>query len=136
MRPPVPLLRGRRASGLKSSPFSSRTVLGSFYKPEELGKRAVFFHTFAGVGTLASSALQATVHSTLNGRSGLSGWKWLMIVDAIITIPIAVVGYVFLPPLPGQKEANKATFWLSERVRPPALPLSRARSLVAFSPGH
>ncbi|GAA5843321.1 hypothetical protein JCM9279_002060 [Rhodotorula babjevae] len=114
-------------------------ILGSFYKPEELGKRAVFFHTFAGVGTLTSSALQATVHSSLNGVHGLSGWKWLMIVDAIITIPIAIAGYVFLPPLPGQKEANKATFWLSEREwtiidrrikevgRAPARPITKER---------
>lgn len=91
-------------------------ILGSFYKPHELGKRAVFFHTFAGVGTLCSSALQAATFSGLRGVHGLSGWQWLFIIDAVITLPIAVAGYVFLPALPGQKDANKATFWLSARV--------------------
>jgi ACS family pantothenate transporter-like MFS transporter len=93
-------------------------ILGSFYKPHELGKRAVFFHTFAGVGTLCSSALQAATFSGLRGVHGLSGWQWLFIIDAVITLPIAVAGYVFLPALPGQKDANKATFWLSARVSP------------------
>lgn len=93
-------------------------ILGSFYKPHELGKRAVFFHTFAGVGTLCSSALQAATYSGLRGVHGLSGWQWLFVIDAVITLPIAVAGFVFLPPLPGQREANKGTFWLSTRVRP------------------
>ncbi|GAA5883693.1 hypothetical protein JCM3774_002955, partial [Rhodotorula dairenensis] len=101
--------------GLAEAGFypGAQYILGSFYKPHELGKRAVFFHTFAGVGTLCSSALQAATYSGLKGVHGLSGWQWLFIIDAVITLPIAVAGYVFLPALPGQKEANKATFWLS-----------------------
>ncbi|GAA5953681.1 hypothetical protein JCM8115_004121 [Rhodotorula mucilaginosa] len=103
--------------GLAEAGFypGAQYILGSFYKPHELGKRAVFFHTFAGVGTLCSSALQAATFSGLRGVHGLSGWQWLFIIDAVITLPIAVAGYVFLPALPGQKDANKATFWLSAR---------------------
>ncbi|BGP42569.1 hypothetical protein JCM10450v2_006675 [Rhodotorula kratochvilovae] len=127
--------------GLAEAGFypGAQYILGSFYKPAELGKRAVFFHTFAGVGTLCSSALQATVYSNLNGVHGLSGFRWLFIIDAVITLPIAIAGYVFLPALPGQKEANKATFWLSEREwsiidrriaevgRAPARPVTKER---------
>ncbi|GAA5988817.1 hypothetical protein JCM10908_006183 [Rhodotorula pacifica] len=103
--------------GLAEAGFypGAQYILGSFYKPHELGKRVVFFHTFAGVGTLCSSALQAATYSGLNGVNGLSGWQYLFIIDAVITLPIAVAGYIFLPPLPGQKEANKGTFWLSTR---------------------
>lgn len=110
-------------------------ILGSFYKPHELGKRAVFFHTFAGVGTLCSSALQAATFSGLRGVHGLSGWQWLFIIDAVITLPIAVAGYVFLPALPGQKDANKATFWLSARVSHRSCSRRTNRALTVIHPG-
>ncbi|GAA6041481.1 hypothetical protein JCM8097_001897 [Rhodosporidiobolus ruineniae] len=102
--------------GLAEAGFypGAQFILGAFYKPAELGKRAVFFHTFGSIGTLISSVLQAAAYTNLNGKNGHAGWQWLFIVDAIITIPIAVMGYVFLPALPGQSAANKATFWLSK----------------------
>ena len=28
--------------------------------------------------------------TTLDGRNGLAGWRWLFIIDALITIPVAV----------------------------------------------
>lgn len=39
----------------------------------------------------------------------------LFIIDAIITIPIALLGFVFLPGLPWNA---KPSFWLSGAVRP------------------
>ncbi|GAA6007123.1 hypothetical protein JCM10207_001517 [Rhodosporidiobolus poonsookiae] len=103
--------------GLAEAGFypGAQFILGAFYKPSELGKRAVFFHTFGSIGTLISSVLQAAAYTNLDGVHGHAGWQWLFIVDAIITIPIAVMGLVFLPALPGQRDANKATFWMSTR---------------------
>ncbi|GAA5864202.1 hypothetical protein JCM8547_001290 [Rhodosporidiobolus lusitaniae] len=103
--------------GLAEAGFypGAQFILGAFYKPSELGKRAVFFHTFGGIGTLISSVLQAAAYTNLSGIHGHRGWQWLFIIDAVITLPIAIMGFVFLPALPGQKSANKATFWLSER---------------------
>jgi hypothetical protein len=36
--------------------------------------------------------LQAATFSGLRGVHGLSGWQWLFIIDAVITLPIAVAG--------------------------------------------
>ncbi|GAA5959973.1 hypothetical protein JCM21900_001446 [Sporobolomyces salmonicolor] len=103
--------------GLAESGFypGAQFILGSFYKPHELGKRAVFFHSWGGIGTLISSVLQAAAYTNLTGVQGLNGWQWLFIIDAIMTLPIALAGLVFLPALPGQLEANKATFWISTK---------------------
>jgi MFS family permease len=49
----------------------------------------------------------------LDGVHGLEGWRWMFIIDAIITIPIALFGFVFLPGLPLQ---DKKSWWLSEEV--------------------
>ncbi|BGP19099.1 hypothetical protein JCM10213v2_007186 [Rhodosporidiobolus nylandii] len=90
-------------------------ILGSFYSPAELGKRAVLFHTAGGIGTLISSVLQAAAYTNLDGVHGHKGWQWLFIIDAVVTLPIAILGLVFLPALPGQREAGKGTWWLSKR---------------------
>jgi hypothetical protein len=92
---------------------------------------------FVPLGTLISSVLQAAAYTNLSGVHGHAGCsssflplpllyvsltvlslktgQWLFIIDAVITLPIAAMGYIFLPALPGQKSAGKPTFWLSER---------------------
>lgn len=54
-------------------------MLGCYYKPKELGKRAVFLNMMASVGTLVSSALAAGVYTGLNGVHGHTGWQWLYV---------------------------------------------------------
>lgn len=63
--------------------------LGSFYKGTELATRLAWFW---GTQVIASavSGLMASGLLQLRGRSGLEGWKWLFLVDGIITIIIAV----------------------------------------------
>ena len=55
-------------------------TLGSWYGPSELGKRIVIFQATSSVGTMFSGYLQAAC-ANLNGTSGLSGWRWLFIMD-------------------------------------------------------
>ena len=42
-----------------------------------------------------------------------SSQRWIFIIDAVITIPIAVGGFIFLPGVPWNA---KPTFWLSQKV--------------------
>ncbi|ODN98049.1 hypothetical protein I350_07691 [Cryptococcus amylolentus CBS 6273] len=92
-------------------------ILGSYYKPHELSKRAALLGTSAGLGTLFSSILQAAAYTNLDGVHGIAGWRWLFIIDAVITLPIAVMGLVFLPAVPGHS-GNKPSFWLSQEASP------------------
>lgn len=86
-------------------------LLGGWYTPREIGKRAMIFWLSGSIGQMFSGFLQAAAYNNLSGVGGLSGWRWLFIVDAIITIPIALFGFIFLPGLPLQ---DKKEWWLTE----------------------
>ncbi|OCF32318.1 pantothenate transporter [Kwoniella heveanensis BCC8398] len=86
-------------------------LLGSWYTPRELGKRAMIFWLAGSLGNMFSGFLQAAAYRNLNGVHGLAGWRWLFIIDAIITLPIALAGFVFFPSAPLQ---DKKAWWLSE----------------------
>ncbi|KAL1896054.1 hypothetical protein Sste5346_004793 [Sporothrix stenoceras] len=89
-------------------------LLGSIYTPQELGKRAMLFWLSGSVGRLFSGFLQAAAYEQLHGVHGLSGWRWLFVVDGFITLPLALLGYIFFPNLP---QSGGRTWWLSEDER-------------------
>ncbi|KAI4603769.1 hypothetical protein KJ359_003589 [Pestalotiopsis sp. 9143b] len=86
-------------------------LIGSWYTPREIGKRAMIFWLAGSVGTLFSGFLQSAAYSNLNGVHGYAGWRWLFIVDGIITLPLAVAGFIFFPNLP---QGGKKTWWTTE----------------------
>ncbi|WOO82739.1 Pantothenate transporter FEN2 [Vanrija pseudolonga] len=86
-------------------------LLGGWYTPRELGKRVAIFWLSGSLGGMFSGILQAAASRNLDGVHGLEGWRWMFIIDAIITIPIAIFGFVFLPGLPLQ---DKKSWWLSD----------------------
>ncbi|KAK0449049.1 major facilitator superfamily domain-containing protein [Desarmillaria tabescens] len=86
-------------------------ILGSWYTPRELAKRSVAFGIAGTFGSVSSSFLQTATYKTFNGVHGLAGWRWLMIVDAAITFPVALLGFFCLPELPYNA---KPTFILNQ----------------------
>ncbi|KAF8491461.1 major facilitator superfamily domain-containing protein [Russula emetica] len=88
--------------GLAESTFfpAIQYVIGSWYKDEELAKRSCIFHTASALGPMASGFLQAGIYNSLDGSGGLAGWKWLFILDGVISIPIALLGFLVMPDLP------------------------------------
>ncbi|KAH9921852.1 MFS general substrate transporter [Fomitopsis serialis] len=94
--------------GLAESSFypAMQYVTGSWYKPDELGKRACIFHTASAFGPMISGFLQAAAYDGLNGTYGLAGWRWLFIIDGIITVPIALLGFLIMPDLPSNTRPN------------------------------
>ncbi|KAJ6188780.1 hypothetical protein N7519_003688 [Penicillium mononematosum] len=86
-------------------------MLGSWYTPREIGKRAMIFWLAGSVGTLFSGFLQAAAYTNLHGTNGYAGWRWLFIIDGIITLPLALAGYIFFPNLP---QSGKKTWWTTE----------------------
>ncbi|KAI7773138.1 hypothetical protein LA080_011748 [Diaporthe eres] len=87
-------------------------MLGSWYTPREIGKRAMVFWLAGSIGQMFSGFLQAAAlqYTNLSGKGGLEGWQWLFIVDRIITIPLALAGFVFFPNMPG----GGKTWWITE----------------------
>ncbi|KAK6827241.1 major facilitator superfamily transporter [Apiospora arundinis] len=101
--------------GLAESAFypAAHTILGSWYKPSELGKRACVFHASSAAASMFSGYLQAGVYKGLNGVHGMPGWKWLFIMDGIISLPICLAGFFLLPDLP----ENSKAFYITDADR-------------------
>ncbi|TFA98371.1 Pantothenate transporter liz1 [Trichoderma ghanense] len=85
-------------------------ILGAWYTERELGKRSGIFTASGLAGSMIGGFIQTGIHSSLNGRSGLAGWRWLFIVDGLLTIPVAAYGFFFFPDTP----RNTTAFYLTE----------------------
>ncbi|KAF5517640.1 Pantothenate transporter liz1 [Colletotrichum aenigma] len=90
------------------------SMLGGWYGPKELTKRLAILLQVESIASMFSGYLQAGLYTSMNGRHGLAGWRWLFIMDAIISLPIAVWGFFGLPDLPHN---TKAFYWSAEHVK-------------------
>ncbi|KAK9450429.1 major facilitator superfamily domain-containing protein [Limtongia smithiae] len=88
-------------------------VLGSWYYPNELGKRMALFEVSSSAAQMFAGYIQAGVYATMNGRYGVAGWRWAFIIDGIISLPIACIGFYCLPDFPTTTRAR----WLSPENR-------------------
>ncbi|KAK9240370.1 major facilitator superfamily domain-containing protein [Lipomyces kononenkoae] len=88
-------------------------VLGSWYLPGELAKRLSLYDGSYTIANIVAGYLQAVVYATLNNKYGLSGWRWLFLIDGVIGIPLAIFGYFCIPDFPTTTHA----FWLSDDLR-------------------
>ena len=90
----------------ESSTFiGTHYIMGSWYTETELGKRSGIFTSSGLAGTLFGGFLQTAIHSSMNGLHGMSGWRWLFIIDGIITMPIALYGFLLFPDTPATTQA-------------------------------
>ncbi|KAL4937216.1 hypothetical protein BDV06DRAFT_232720 [Aspergillus oleicola] len=87
--------------GLAESTFypGMQFLIGSWYRKDELAKRSCIFHTSGGIASMFSGYLMAGVYN-LGGKGGFKGWQWLFLIDGIISLPIALLGFLVLPDVP------------------------------------
>lgn len=94
-------------------------LLSMWYKREEALRRfAIFFNsvTLAGAfGSLLASAIQ-----NMNGIQGHSGWRWIFILEGLLTMVLAILTYFVLMDFP--EDAR----WLAPEERA----FMRARLLI------
>jgi hypothetical protein len=114
--------------GLLETPVASGTtyVLGSWYKPEEVFKRTGVWYVSNNIAVMFGGYLQAAAYKNLNGVHGMAGWRWLFIIDGktsvkmnkrtwiltalgIISLPIALAGFLIFPGLP----SSAKPWWLT-----------------------
>ncbi|KAJ5873859.1 Major facilitator superfamily domain general substrate transporter [Penicillium soppii] len=88
------------------------TLFMYWYTPTELAKRMGFYHSCQAVGQMLSGALQAAISDTLNGHAGLAGWRWLFVINAIITVIWGFAGFFMIPDLPNRP--NPRAFWFKK----------------------
>ncbi|KAJ5674477.1 uncharacterized protein N7477_004411 [Penicillium maclennaniae] len=88
------------------------TLLMYWYTPTELAKRMGFYHSCQGMGTLFSGFMQASISSTMDGAGGLAGWRWLFVINAIITVVWGFAGFFMIPDIPNNP--NPRAFWFKK----------------------
>ncbi|CAI4841731.1 hypothetical protein SCEPF1_0075001600 [Saccharomyces cerevisiae] len=72
-------------------------LFGCFYKHDEMVRRSAFYYLGQYIGILSAGGIQSAVYSSLNGRNGMSGWRWNFIIDAIISVAVGIIGFYSLP---------------------------------------
>ncbi|KAJ8101580.1 major facilitator superfamily domain-containing protein [Lipomyces tetrasporus] len=85
-------------------------VLGSWYLPSELAKRMQLYDAAWAIASMFSGYIQAGVYHNMNGLAGFKGWQWVFIIDGIIGIPIALLGYYSIPDFP----INTRVIWMKQ----------------------
>ncbi|KAE9372530.1 pantothenate transporter liz1 [Stipitochalara longipes BDJ] len=97
--------------GILETPVASGSlyVLSSWYRPDELYKRAGVWYVCNNAGVMFGGYMQAAAYTNLNGVGGMAGWRWLFIIDGCISLPIAILGYFVFPGLP----ASGKPWWLT-----------------------
>ncbi|CAK7903755.1 vitamin H transporter [[Candida] anglica] len=75
-------------------------TLGMYYKPSEISSRASIFYCGQYLGILTSGLLQSTIFDHLDGVNGLDGWKWMFIIDGILSFFVAFLGLFLMPGNP------------------------------------
>ncbi|KAK3306289.1 major facilitator superfamily domain-containing protein [Chaetomium strumarium] len=80
-------------------------ILGSWYTERELGKRSGIFTASGLAGTMIGGFIQSGIYTSMDGRHGLRGWRWLFIIDGLITLPVAAYGLFLFPDTPATTTA-------------------------------
>ncbi|WVW80531.1 hypothetical protein I302_102516 [Kwoniella bestiolae CBS 10118] len=86
-------------------------LLMTWYTPLEMAKRIGFYHSCQPIGSMVAGGLQAAILKSLDGSHGLEGWRWTFIINGIMTIVIAALGFFMIPDFPDRP--NKLAFWFT-----------------------
>ena len=85
--------------------------LSSWYTRKELGFRTAMLYSGALVSGAFSGLITAGIKHGLDGARGLRAWRWMFIIEGVITVGIAFGAYFVLPNFP------RTTSWLTEEER-------------------
>ncbi|KAB8527809.1 hypothetical protein FH972_025460 [Carpinus fangiana] len=85
--------------------------LSAWYTRKELAFRTAVLYSGSLMSGAFSGLIAAGITSGLDGRMGISAWRWLFIIEGVITVAIAIAAFFTLPNFP------LTTTWLSETER-------------------
>lgn len=54
---------------------------------------------------MVSGYLQSAVLASLNGKLGIAAWRWVFVIDGLITVAVALFGFFFFPDTPDRTTA-------------------------------
>lgn len=103
------LVAARFFLGFAEAPFFPGAIflMSSWYTRGEMAYRIAWFYSGSSLANAFGGLIGAGVLSNLSGAHGISGWRWLFIIEGTITIGVAILATMILPNYP----AN--TKWLT-----------------------
>ncbi|KAI9035866.1 putative MFS transporter [Aspergillus affinis] len=107
------LLICRLILGIVESPFypGALFMISQFYNRKEATTRMAILYTGNMLASAFSGLIAAGVFAGLDGSHGLAGWRWLFLIQGVITLVVALSAFFLLPDSPLQ------TRWLSPEER-------------------
>lgn len=107
------LVAARFCLGFAEAPFFAGAIflMSSWYTRAELANRISWFYVGATLANAFGGLLGAGVLGNLEGAHGVSGWRWLFIIEGSITLGFAILCAIVLPDYP------MTTRWLSPEER-------------------
>ncbi|ORY88487.1 major facilitator superfamily domain-containing protein [Leucosporidium creatinivorum] len=99
--------------GCTEAPFfpGALLILSSYYTRKELPLRIASMYAANSLSNGFGGLLAAAIISGMEGAGGLAGWRWLFIIEGVVTVAIAFGCFFLLPSLPAK------TKWLSAEER-------------------
>ena len=85
-------------------------ILSFWYKREECQQRFTLFWSSVFTAT-AFGGLLASAISKMHGIRGLSNWRWIFILEGMVTVLIGIMAFFFVPDFP------KKARWLTDVER-------------------
>lgn len=85
--------------------------LSAWYTRKELGFRTAILYSGSLLSGAFSGLISAGITNGLDGSRHLRAWRWLFIVEGVITVVIAFAAFFILPNFP------RTTTWLTENER-------------------
>ncbi|QKX56950.1 uncharacterized protein TRUGW13939_04058 [Talaromyces rugulosus] len=82
-------------------------LCGAWYQKKELARRVAIINITTAIGPMFSSYLQAAAYNGLNGAHGRAGWRWLFIIDGIISLGIIIPQVLFYPDVPARQKPDR-----------------------------
>ncbi|KAL2760171.1 hypothetical protein ACRALDRAFT_1054004 [Sodiomyces alcalophilus JCM 7366] len=99
--------------GFVEAPFFPGAIflMSSWYTRAELTRRISWFYAGNALANMFGGLLGAAILGNLHMSLGVAGWRWLFIIEGVVTIALAVLAGFVLPDYP------HTTRWLSEEER-------------------
>ncbi|KAJ3557840.1 hypothetical protein NPX13_g9846 [Xylaria arbuscula] len=107
------LLAVRLVLGITEAPFYPGAIylVSLFYTRKETATRLAIFYTGNLLASTFSGLIAAGVFAGLDGVHGLSGWRWLFLIQGVVTVGVAIACFFILPDTP------LTTRWLTVEER-------------------
>ncbi|KAI1364811.1 allantoate permease [Xylaria arbuscula] len=96
------LVAARFFLGFAEAPFFPGAIflMSSWYTRSEMAHRIAWFYSGSALANAFGGFIGAGVLSNLSGAHGISGWRWLFIIEGTITIAAAILSGFILPNYP------------------------------------